>query len=968
MALDKLTQITSTGINSTTPLNGISVSGIVTGGAATFDSVDVLGVITYDDVTNIDALGIITARTGIDVNADGINIDAGGLNISSGVSTIPVITGVTTIASNVVVGGGNTELVVTGDARITGILTVGTSTLKIDGTTSKISYDAIDESKTDDVVDLMVYDTRRDSDRGAWRKNTSSLSWYNETLNTATRGSRREFPQVALIAAETDKITIYDADDPSLPMWMVFNQSSGYHISTSDSPRLLDMVNGILLWSSGTGLHSVFFLADKKQRRSTSGIHGTAGNIENRNANTAESLISADPRHKLSHNDLTGLTALVNNHYEHDKYRGLHDDTYQGAFLNIPTTDPSTGLRSPSVAVGSYSGSGFAGKLNVIVGLAATMTVGFGSEATAEANTTTNTPRFSRSVIPGTDKFFTHLYSGTTSPVYVYDAGLLPNASTGANGQALMDFYDSGQIGHGGSRNAYIASADGISDMCFGGNAIGIGTRMETLIGVANTAIAGSLNFVLPPLDYPQAATSEAGAVCAITTSYCTGYQFGKPIFAGLCNTQTSTSGISSSAVLTGVIENGDFSNGTTGWTVYNGVSTLSVSSGQLTIDRNGSAEATGQCVQVIDTVPGKGYAVTLDVVSHTNTYQIYFATEGASNATNAVPHAQDHNRSMTWSFTAQASRTEMHLAATGNINGTVTVDNVTIREIEANNRNLEHPGGVEIKGTVTKKPVAPGADLQCYGGFSPDNYLIQQYDSELNFGTNDFYVMGWFRTNGENGSGTQRLYRRGFRDSGAWSDGIFSGYITGTGTAGCNLTADGFSNTNTVTGITTCSDGNWHHFAQVRQTNGNVGGHYLYIDGKADAVNTDNAGSNSYTSDVTSVAPASLIFGGDQLEHSNIMFEGELALWRVGAGAPTPGDISKIYEAEKVLFQPNAKCTLYGDSNGVTGLAYDSKLDTYYVGTSSGRSDFKGLRRINNTTTGITSAISAYDGFIAEQ
>ena len=71
--------------------------------------------------------------------------------------------------------------------------------------------------------------------------------------------------------------------------------------------------------------------------------------------------------------------------------------------------------------------------------------------------------------------------------------------------------------------------------------------------------------------------------------------------------------------MLTGVIENGDFSSGTTGWTVYNGVSTLSVSSGQLTIDRNGSTDATGQCVQVIDTVPGKGYAVTLDVISHTH-------------------------------------------------------------------------------------------------------------------------------------------------------------------------------------------------------------------------------------------------------------------------------------------------------------------------------------------------------------
>ena len=41
MALDKLTQITSSGINSTTPLNGINVTGIVTGGAATFDSVTI---------------------------------------------------------------------------------------------------------------------------------------------------------------------------------------------------------------------------------------------------------------------------------------------------------------------------------------------------------------------------------------------------------------------------------------------------------------------------------------------------------------------------------------------------------------------------------------------------------------------------------------------------------------------------------------------------------------------------------------------------------------------------------------------------------------------------------------------------------------------------------------------------------------------------------------------------------------
>ena len=83
--------------------------------------------------------------------------------------------------------------------------------------------DAIAETKADTAVDVFVYDTSRDSDGGAWRKRTQHTSWYNETLNTSTRGSRREFPAVAVIVAETDKVTIYDGDDPSLPMWRVTN-------------------------------------------------------------------------------------------------------------------------------------------------------------------------------------------------------------------------------------------------------------------------------------------------------------------------------------------------------------------------------------------------------------------------------------------------------------------------------------------------------------------------------------------------------------------------------------------------------------------------------------------------------------------------------------------------------------------------------------------------------------------------
>jgi hypothetical protein len=92
------------------------------------------------------------------------------------------------------------------------------------------------------------------------------------------------------------------------------------------------------------------------------------------------------------------------------------------------------------------------------------------------------------------------------------------------------------------------------------------------------------------------------------------------------------------------------------------------------------------------------------------------------------------------------------------------------------------------------------------------------------------------------------------------------------------------------------------------------------------------------------------------------------LALWRISATAPTPEQIAKIYRDEKPLFQQGAQATLYGTSDAVTALAYDQKTELLHVGTASGRSDFSGLRRINNTTTAITTSISAHNNLIAEQ
>jgi hypothetical protein len=62
-------ETTNSGVDVTGTLNATTFSGNITGTAATFTGdVTVGGTLTYDDVTNIDSVGIVTARSGIDCN------------------------------------------------------------------------------------------------------------------------------------------------------------------------------------------------------------------------------------------------------------------------------------------------------------------------------------------------------------------------------------------------------------------------------------------------------------------------------------------------------------------------------------------------------------------------------------------------------------------------------------------------------------------------------------------------------------------------------------------------------------------------------------------------------------------------------------------------------------------------------------------------------------------------------------
>jgi hypothetical protein len=116
------------GILTATTVNAANV----TGEDATFTgNVSIGGTLTYQDVTNIDSVGLITARSGIQVTGGSVVIESGDINVS----------GVVT-ATNATIGAATTfteDLVVQGDARITGILTVGTSIITLDGINNQIN-------------------------------------------------------------------------------------------------------------------------------------------------------------------------------------------------------------------------------------------------------------------------------------------------------------------------------------------------------------------------------------------------------------------------------------------------------------------------------------------------------------------------------------------------------------------------------------------------------------------------------------------------------------------------------------------------------------------------------------------------------------------------------------------------------------------------------------------------------------
>jgi hypothetical protein len=130
----------------------------------------------------------IVPASGSIINIPG-NLNVTGDITSSGTSTL----------GNTVVGGGTTELIVNGDARITGILTVGTSSLTIDGNAGTIN--------------------------GIPYASTGPLSNRNLIINGGMKVSQRETSVTAITGAGYFTVDRFKTGANALGTWTVAQES-----------------------------------------------------------------------------------------------------------------------------------------------------------------------------------------------------------------------------------------------------------------------------------------------------------------------------------------------------------------------------------------------------------------------------------------------------------------------------------------------------------------------------------------------------------------------------------------------------------------------------------------------------------------------------------------------------------------------------------------------------------------------
>jgi hypothetical protein len=762
----------------------------------------------------------------------------------------------------------------TGDADFSGEVSTPSAKLK-----------AIAESNTDTAVDVFVYDTRKDSDGGAWRKRTQHTSWYNETLNTSTRGARKEFPCVAVIVVESNEVTIYDGDDPDMPMWMTFpvTNSSWLKHSGSGGCKAVVARDGIMVTGGDIRGSIVRFVADDGN------VFETGYNYEHRYITTRNGVVGA----------ATGPIRIVNNSV---------NDVAMTVLPNAPI-DADTGLPVPTIAVATNGGVSIIRDNGTVVDIVSSY---LGHE----------TPMQVRFI---GDKVFwlgQNNYDNGWSSAFtakIPSADLSVNYNTGVGSLTKYSSFEWGNASSNGSDISIPIAMNSPRTSVL----LEAGKNDELIFGGKGSDDHGTVVKVVENLSDP-----ESGMIAQIASDYNTGYQVGDIKLAALSDTDTTT------PASTNLVTNGTFASASN-WTQIAGSSTA-ITGGAMVFTNGGGYGGFYQSLGAL--TAGKSYTLSFDVTS--------FTTAGAVFTLADTAFGVSFSGTGSYSFvTAPIVGSDPYIRLYATAGGAFTIDNVSV--VVAESDHSANGNGLQVFGTLSKDPVATGAELVGYSGWHPTVYLQQPVNTDF-AGAYDYSFSCWSKTSST--SAYQYLFSVGNPASATGVAGVAIRVTDGVLYHYDDTNSSGYSTTNVANGV-------WNHIV-VNIKNGVSREYY---------VNGVSVYSQSISAHTIASAPKYTValYTGNALTYHH---QGSMALQRFGKTLPSAEQIAKMYNDEKHLFQTNAKATLYGSSNAVTALAYDDDTNLLHAGTSAGRSVFQGLNRVDNTTDAVGVAISASNGFIVEE
>lgn len=559
------------------------------------------------------------------------------------------------------------------------------------------------------LVKVIIDDTSKHSDGGAWRKRCQHLSWYKDPLvpgiwrqqraslaacwavsgaaagdyyrSTADgkfyqiggtsgaptqvevyRGSKAEYPSTGLAVAQAvtlPRVVIYDAAVAGAPMWKVFTY-------TGKTITSIALVGGKLFVATTTGVFVEDLLAD------------SVGKTEKYTASTSPAIVSA------SVNDIA-VTVLEN-----------------------APIDPATGLPVPTIAVATAGGVSVIKQDGTVVN--GSITLSIGSVSIQDGNMLYSPD----SIANGAGRTYSLSLAGIASSF----TGTYYNYGSSVPSQLSTDW-----------STTYGAT---ISKNCM--------------------AIRGNRGLSLLK---ENPATPTKGMVAYITNAYNSGWQIGDSRLCALSDAVAET--ITASELVT----NGASPASSASWTpaIY-GTNTASVSGGEFVFQTvDGLTDA--QYTQNIATVVGKTYKVTMTgrTVGGRTVYAYamgqYINTTSSTNTTGTVQ------------FVATGTSTPLVIAAGSNVGGTSYVSFIGVKQIDADRSVKDN--GLTIVGSLTKTAVATGAALVAYSGFSASNYFEQPYSANLDFNASDYCIDFWALASSDGGSlwMERRAYSSGYSGAG---------------------------------------------------------------------------------------------------------------------------------------------------------------------------------------------------------